>query len=268
MKIIAKRGFEIDIQVFGFRGKFDSEILVSFNAGGKNIKNAKAKIVRNGKIVEGLNLYELNGLIECPVSEIEDAIENLPEKVKMYRKVEKTIDADGDMIRVQKWYRDGFEVVGKMASWLDTLAVSEIEAEKADALYSEYESEREANEKKYDAGFMDDMMEEGFKQACENAGVDRFAMVGIGIESIPVEKVEATLDTISEIFIETTEQAQEFFSDWDMSFMDGEDIAEFLPVSITDRAVYGTDDGKETVLCYDFSWKSCLEKASEMGLDI
>jgi hypothetical protein len=200
MKVIAKKGFEIDVQVSGFCGKFDSVITASFSVAGagKIAKNADAKIVRNGKIAEGLYFPKLNGYVECPVSAIEEAIEQLPEKIKMYRKVEKNIDADGDIVKVQKWYRDGFEVVSPIAAWLDTLGVSEIEAGKADAMYAEYESE--ANAKKVDAGFEDDVMEEGFEQACENAGIDKLAMVGY--EKAQTIEVEAEAEIVEEITIE------------------------------------------------------------------
>lgn len=177
MKVIAKKGFEMDIDVSGFTGKFDSEIRVSFDFGGKVVKNERAVIVRDGKIKEGVSLPRLNGMVECEVSAIEKAISELPVKVKMYAKKEKSIDADGDIVKVQAWYRDGFEVDSQyMSDFLNSLGVSEISVEEADAKYEEYQTSKSKPKKaeKIDAGFMDDMMEEGFEQACENAGVSRF----------------------------------------------------------------------------------------------
>jgi hypothetical protein len=79
MKIVAKKGFEMDVIVKGFRNEpKTATIKVSFVAGGKSVKDEFAEIVRNGKIAEGLYFQFLNGYVECSVSEIEKAISELP----------------------------------------------------------------------------------------------------------------------------------------------------------------------------------------------
>lgn len=140
MKIVSKKGIELDIIVSGFAGRFDSKIQVSFNAGGKVVKNETCTIVRNGKIVEGISIPRLNGYVECEVSEIEKAVADLPMKPeKMYRLVPKEIDVDGDIVKVSVWEKDGERVGNFLSDFLNTLNVTEIKVAKADA---DYEAQR------------------------------------------------------------------------------------------------------------------------------
>jgi len=55
---------------------------------------------------------------------------------------------------------------------------------------------------------------------------------------------------------------------WDMDFMDGDDICDFLPVTITPKAVYGTTEGQEHVLTTTHDWELALDEAMGMGLTI
>ena len=136
MKIISKKGIEMDVQVSGFAGRFDSKIQVSFNAGGKIVKNETCSVVRNGKIVEGISIPRLNGYVECAVIEIEKAIAELPAKpAKMYRLVEKDLNADGDIVTISIWEKEGERVGNFMSDFLNTLNVTEIEVVKADVQY-------------------------------------------------------------------------------------------------------------------------------------
>jgi hypothetical protein len=150
MKIISKKGIELDIIVSGFAGRFDSKIQVSFNAGGKIVKNETCTIVRNGKIIEGISIPRLNGYVECEVSEIEKAVENLPVKpvkIKMYRLVSKAIDADGDIVKVSVWEKDGMEVGRFMSDFLNSLNVTEIEVSVADVQYEAQRTVRKSTTK-------------------------------------------------------------------------------------------------------------------------
>jgi hypothetical protein len=76
-----------------------------------------------------------------------------------------------------------------------------------------------------------------------------------------------------EIRIETRKQAEKFFEDWDLDFMGQSDITLWTPITITPKAVYGRNPNvhscnEELVLTYAFNFKSALETAYRLGLEI
>ncbi len=160
MKIVAKKGFEIEIQVSGFQGRGFYDLKASFNFSGKTVNNEECKIVRNGKIVEGIFLSRLNGYVECMVSEIEKAISKLPVKVKMFEPRERDIDG----VVIMDWIRnDGLEVSGFMR---DFLRANYNEAVSVEESTAKYEAERVVKES---SAKIENIMFDN-----ESEGIDRF----------------------------------------------------------------------------------------------
>lgn len=156
MKITAKKGFEIEIEVSGFAN--EPKLAVSFAAMGKSAKNADAKIIRNGKIAEGIFLTQLNGYIECPVLEIEKAISELPQKVKTFIPLEK----ENDGIQYIEWVRnDGMEIGQIMKSFLKQNYDSPVSVEEATAKYESVRVVKPATAKV--EGIIDDNIAEGIE---------------------------------------------------------------------------------------------------------
>lgn len=244
MKITAKRGFEMDVEVSGYSDR--PEIKVSFNFGGKNMRNENAKIVRNGKIAEGISLPRLNGMVECPVAEIELAISHLPKLVKMYRKEARGLDADGDIVVVEKWYRDGFEVDSRfMTEYLNSLNVTEIDVETADAGYEASRKVAESKTKIENIVF-DNESEAIYK--FNGIEVDKFAM----FETVGETKEESENGVEKEnIVVDDAEVAKAFleeFRTWTGNDLDHstdiDEIVQNLPITITEDYMYmfGTDE--------------------------
>jgi len=98
MKIVAKKGFEMELTITGKTREFPF-LKLSFEFGGKTIKNARVELEK----MERLNQYriylpEQNGKVEIEKAEYEkiiSAINELPEETT------KEIDADGDIIFIE-----------------------------------------------------------------------------------------------------------------------------------------------------------------------
>ena len=74
------------------------------------------------------------------------------------------------------------------------------------------------------------------------------------------------------IYIDTPEQATTYFNplDWDLDFMDGDNIEDYTPITITRNGIDGTDkyDQRVYCLCCDISFDAALDQAIEQGLTI
>ncbi len=117
---------------------------------------------------------------------IRAAIAELPHEEYWARKIERKIDADGDICTVQKWEFDDLlcteagSIISEreMESYLDSKGITEIEIADAVKMWAdEKEATRikanEAGNARAKAMFEADEVEVGYHQACENAGIPR-----------------------------------------------------------------------------------------------
>jgi len=114
------------------------------------------------------------------------AIAELPHKQYWARKVDDTVDADGDRCLVTRWEFDrmlqterGTVITeGRMGDFLDSKDITEIEIADAVRMWAEEKEEahikaNEAGNKRAKAIFDDDEADAGYTQACENAGIPK-----------------------------------------------------------------------------------------------
>jgi len=105
MKIVAKKGFEMDVRVSGFES--DPGIWVKFLAPNGIAVSGSAKITHE-EIPEGVRIMFahkgelIKVLVECEVSEIEKAISELPTEPIEIESETYTIDADGEQIVINR----------------------------------------------------------------------------------------------------------------------------------------------------------------------
>lgn len=200
MKIVSKKGIELEIVASGYRTK--PKLSISFSAGGNKVKS-DAKIVRNDKIVEGLafTFGGQDGRIECTVAEIELLIAELPEVPTITKKTieikKDKVDSDGYEIEIDKYilktiYSDGTEKInsepsnpdlpdGRWIYWTqfsDFLKKEKIQSIEFDLGLNLYVEKHPRNIEKearrgFDNIFNDDLAEEGIDQALENAGISK-----------------------------------------------------------------------------------------------
>ena len=162
-----------------------------FMAGGIRKVDGDA-VVSDGSVRKAQpGLYFRSGdvYIQCPdaVKEIQAAIAELPHKVYWARKVKEVLNADGDKIEVEKWHfdcgcwteRGTFISETAMGWFLDAKGITEIEIVDAVKMWADEKEDAhiKANEegnKHAEAIFQDDEADQGYEQACENAGIPRF----------------------------------------------------------------------------------------------
>ena len=125
--------------------------------------------------------FKIGGIyVQCPqgVETIKNEIMNLPVEKKYAWKEPENVTSNGSIV-VEKWHFDcsmwtsAGELIldSEMERFLDKLGVKEIEIEKAIELFENRPLKKLKN--KYDAQFQFEMdtEEEGYTQACENAGI-------------------------------------------------------------------------------------------------
>ncbi|MDD4972587.1 MAG: hypothetical protein PHT07_24410 [Paludibacter sp.] len=229
--------------------KFSTEIIDMWDI--ENFKNEMVETVKAGKIflnkMQMVKFLDTKGITEISV---EDAkiffiaeYEEQPKPKMEYGTPDGYIDADGDLIKITKT-----------------------------------ETPKSTESSKIDAGFIDDLMEEGFEQACENAGFSKFEMVGIETAKV----VETEIETSEEIETITVKGdiALEVFdtiSKWTGTNYSSVCEFEQFPseIKFSRLACYTDIDGKETVIgwhCASHFQSICdyveVEYPSRIGADI
>ena len=143
--------------------------------GEAKIQHWKHKSLQPGLYFRNIDIY-----VQCPqsVETIKNEIKKLPIEKKFARKELERITSNGS-ITVEKWNFDStmwtsdgeFISEDEMERFLDKLDIKEIEIEKAIELFENRPLKKLKN--KYDAQFQfeTDEIEEGYIQACENAGI-------------------------------------------------------------------------------------------------
>ena len=142
--------------------------------------HGKAKLQHWKGLQPGLYICDNNIYIKCPdgVKKIKEEINKLPIEKKFARKELEKITSDGS-ITVEKWNFDcpiwgsngEFISDDEMGDFLDRQGIKEIEIDEAVKLYENRPIKK--REEKYNAQFQfeTDEIEEGYIQACENAGI-------------------------------------------------------------------------------------------------
>ena len=132
---------------------------------------------------QGLYFREVDVYVQCPedVQKIKEEISKLPVEKKYARKELEKITSDGSII-VEKWNfdcpmwdsNDEFISDDEMGDFLDKQDIKQIEIDEAIKLYENRPLKKITD--KYDAQFQfeTDEIEEGYIQACENAGIPTY----------------------------------------------------------------------------------------------
>ena len=139
------------------------------------IQHWSHKGLKQGLYFRGVDVY-----VQCPegIETIKKEISKLPVEKKFAWKELEKITSDGS-ITVEKWNfdcpmwdsNDEFISEDEMERFLDKKGIKEIEIDEAIKLYENRPVKK--NNNKYDAQFQfeTDVIEEGYIQACENAGI-------------------------------------------------------------------------------------------------
>ena len=123
--------------------------------------------------------------LDAALAEKGAEIARLPHKKYFARKVERNIDSDGYQISVKEWkidrmaHRADGNLIGEteLGRFLDKKGIAEIEICEAEKLWNESHDlaaiqKREAESaRRARAIFDDDAADQGYAQACENAGI-------------------------------------------------------------------------------------------------
>ena len=137
---------------------------------------------RHKGLKQGVYFREVDVYVQCPdsVQKIKEEILKLPIEKKFARKELEKITSDGS-ITVEKWVFDcmmwnskgEFISEDEMERFLDKQGIKEIEINEAIKLY---ENRPVKKNNKYNAQFQfeTDEIEEGYIQACENAGIPTY----------------------------------------------------------------------------------------------
>ena len=197
MKIISKNGTEITLEISGTQEE-TKIIAEKFTIVGKKVYGDAVLCDHYGK--KGSSEYNSTeaGLlfwtaqktyVQCAeaMPAIQGAIAALPHKEYWARKVQDTVDADGDICTVHVWEFDKVLKTEKttwiteteMGLFLDSKTITEIKIDDAVQLWADEKEEThlKAEEKgnaRAKAMFEADEAEEGYDQACENAGIPSF----------------------------------------------------------------------------------------------
>jgi len=175
-------------------GTQEQTIIVAdpFMAGGKVKIQGRATIQHwtEKGLEEGLHFLVGRGIyIQCPkgITEIREAIAELPHKKYWARKIKEVQYADGDNIEVVVWkfdcgcWTEKSTLISdmEMGRFLDRRGITEIEIDKATKMWADEKEEAhtkadEEGNKRIQAIFDDDEADAGYEQACENAGIPKF----------------------------------------------------------------------------------------------
>ena len=188
MKIKSKNGMDVDINISGTQEN-PKITAKKFNVQGKTVSGeATIQHWKHKGVEEGLYFRKSDVYMQCAsaMPKIKNAISNLPPEKYYAQKTENIIDSDGYKIPVQKWLFDkpmetekGTTITeDRMASFLDSKKIEKIEIDDAIKMWAD---EREAvyirvnrdGNKRAQAIFDDDVVDVGYKQACENAGIPK-----------------------------------------------------------------------------------------------
>lgn len=186
MEITTKSGIKLRITITGTQ---EEPIIVAedFQVQGKKV-GGKATIQHwtSHNVEEGLYFDSGDVYFQCAPSmpAIRDEISKLPQKKYYIRKYTEILDSDGYQIPVQKWKFEKYprRVDGNiitersMTDFLDSLGITEIEVSEAEKLWNEnhdiakMQKVETEGRKRAQAIFNDDVADQGYLQACENAG--------------------------------------------------------------------------------------------------
>ncbi len=192
-KIISKNGTEITLAISRTQ-EAPKIVAEKFEIGGKKVYGAATVQPRMAgtkqKTEAGLFFWTpQRTYVQCAAAMpmIWAAIAELPHKEYWARKVDDTTDADGDIIAIQRWEFDKLleteagTTIGeeRMGDFLDSKGITEIKIVDAVKMWAEEKEEahikaNEAGNARAKAIFEADEAEEGYNQACENAGIPRW----------------------------------------------------------------------------------------------
>jgi hypothetical protein len=142
--------------------------------------HGKARLQHWKGLQPGIYIRDVDVYVQCPesVKKIKEEINKLPVEKKFARKELEKLTSDGS-ITVEKWNFDcsmwgsngEFISDDEMGNFLDLQGTKKIEIDEAIKLYENRPVKKNTN--KYGAQFQfeTDEIEEGYIQACENAGV-------------------------------------------------------------------------------------------------
>ena len=193
--IVSKNGTEITLEITGTQEepKITSE---KFVIGGNRVPSCEPTIhdhmPGNRNTDAGLlfrRIMEQNVYVQCAASipAIRETIAKLPHKHYWARKVEDTVDADGDICTVERWEFDKalqteagtYITESEMGSYLDSKLIVDIEIADAVKMWADEKeaahiTANEAGNARAKAMFDADEAEVGYEQACENADIPEF----------------------------------------------------------------------------------------------
>jgi hypothetical protein len=187
MEIRSKSGMKLTIEVSGTQ---EEPIIVvrEFEVQGKKTGgNAIIQHWSRQNVEEGLYFIKGDVYVQCAsaMPAIREVIAHLPHKKHFARKVGRIIDSDGYQIQVQEWkidrmaHRADGNLIGETAlgRFLDKMGITEIEICEAEKLWDEnhdlaaMQKVEAEGARRARAIFDDDEADQGYAQACENAGI-------------------------------------------------------------------------------------------------
>jgi hypothetical protein len=190
MEIKTKSGITLNITEIAGTQEDPTITVEKFTVQGK-ITGGKAVIQHWSRqnVEEGLYFSKGDVYCQCATAmpAIREVIAQLPHKKYFARKVERIIDSDGYQITVQEWkidrmaHRADGNLIGEteLGRFLDKMEITDIEICEAEKLWNENHDlaatqKREAESaRRARAIFDDDEADQGYAQACENAGFGR-----------------------------------------------------------------------------------------------
>ena len=188
MEIVTKSGMKLNITEIAGTREEPIIVVADFTVQGKSTGgNAIIQHWSRQNVEEGLYFRKGDVYCQCAAAmpAIRDAIAQLPHKKYFARKVERIIDSDGYQIPVSEWridtmaHRADGKLIGdtELGRFLETMGVTEIEICDAEKLWNEHHDlaaiqKREAiGARRAQMMFDDDAADQGYAQACENAGI-------------------------------------------------------------------------------------------------
>ena len=188
MEIMTKSGMKLNITEISGTQEEPAIVVENFSVQGRNTGgNAIIQHWSRQNVKEGLYFRQGDAYCQCAAAmpAIREAIARLPHKKYFARKVERNIDSDGYQISVKEWkidrmaHRADGNLIGEteLGRFLDKKGIAEIEICEAEKLWNESHDlaaiqKREAESaRRARAIFDDDAADQGYAQACENAGI-------------------------------------------------------------------------------------------------
>ena len=189
MEITSKSGMKISVEISGTQ---EEPVIVAQNFSVRGRKVGGVAVIQHWSlqnVEEGLYFRMGDAYVQCAAAmpAIRNVIAQLPHKKYFARKVERTHDSDGYQITVQEWkidrmaHRADGNLIGETAlgRFLDKMGIAEIEIAEAEKLWNEnhdlaaMQKVEVENAQRAKAIFDDDAADQGYAQACENAGFGR-----------------------------------------------------------------------------------------------